>query len=294
MIVVTGAAGFIGSNLIKKLNEENFKNIVGVDKFEDEIKNENLRDCILHATVDREAFQDWAKLNAEAIEFIFHLGAITDTTETNTQLLKELNTEYSKKIWKLCVEEQIPLIYASSAATYGDGSHGFSTDLTTLKKLKPLNAYAHSKHDFDLWAIAQDKQPFFWRGLKFFNVYGPNEAHKGKMASMVFQMAQQIRETGKVKLFKSYRPDYTDGEQKRDFIHVQEVTNEIYSQMHKRKISGIFNLGTGKARSFNEMANYLFKELDIQPNIEYIEMPQEIRDKYQYFTEAKPSTDNSN
>lgn len=287
MIVVTGAAGFIGSNLIKKLNENNFKNIVAVDKFNNEVKNLNLKNVSLHSSVDRDVFHEWAKKNAEAIEFIFHLGARTDTTETDETLLYELNTKYSMNIWRLCVAEQIPLIYASSAATYGDGSFGFSNDQTLISKLKPLNAYAKSKHEFDLWALSQEKAPFYWKGLKFFNVYGSNEEHKGKMASMVYQMKQQISETGKVRLFKSYHSEYANGEQKRDFIHVDKVVSKLFDYMLNRNESGIFNVGTGTARSFNEMAYNIFDELKMPPSIEYIEMPEAIKDKYQYFTEAK-------
>ncbi len=287
MIVVTGAAGFIGSNLIKKLNAENFNNIVAVDKFDNPLKNQNIQDCTLQATIDREVFFQWAYKNAEAIEFVFHLGARTDTLETDESIFKELNINYSQSIWKLCAEEQIPLVYASSAATYGDGSLGFSVNLNTLDQLKPLNAYGWSKHEFDLWAISQDRQPFYWAGLKFFNVYGQNEGHKGRMASMVYQMEQQILNTGRVQLFKSYHFKYGHGEQKRDFIQVSEVCELMYEKMLRREDSGIFNVGTKKATSFNDMAYELFEKHNLKPQIEYIDMPDSIKDKYQYFTEAE-------
>lgn len=286
MIIVTGAAGFIGSNLILKLNQHGFHHIVAVDKFDNPDKNSNLSKAKVLATIDRDSFIGWARENADAIEFIFHLGARTDTLEQDLTLLRVLNTDYSKRLWQLCATAQIPLIYASSAATYGDGSFGFSDDKDLLPKLKPLNAYAQSKHEFDLWAIAQENQPFYWSGLKFFNVYGPNEGHKGRMASIVHQAFMQIEATGKVRLFKSYHPDYADGEQKRDFIHVDEVTDTLIKLMHHRKNSGIYNLGTGKARSFNEMVRQVFESLNKPLSIEYIDMPEHLKDAYQYFTEA--------
>ena len=243
MIVITGAAGFIGCNLIRALNKLNYNHLIAVDKFDNELKNSNLEGTKLLATIDRDAFTPWAKENAEAIEFIFHLGARTDTTEMDLKLLRRLNTEYSKTIWKLCVEEQIPLIYASSAATYGNGELGFSDDEALIPQLQPLNPYAVSKQEFDLWALAEEKKPFFWAGLKFFNVYGPYEQHKGKMASMIHQCYLQIQETGKVKLFKSYRDSIAHGEQKRDFVHVSDVVNILIKLMHHRKQSGT-NSGT--------------------------------------------------
>ncbi|MAE81967.1 MAG: ADP-glyceromanno-heptose 6-epimerase [Flammeovirgaceae bacterium] len=287
MIVITGAAGFIGCNLIRKLNELNYNHLIVVDKFDNELKNSNLEGTKLLASIDRDVFIPWARENTEAIEFIFHLGARTDTTEMDLELLRKLNTEYSKSIWKLCVDEQIPLIYASSAATYGSGELGFSDDESLIPQLKPLNPYAVSKQEFDLWALAEEKKPFFWAGLKFFNVYGPYEQHKGKMASMIHQCYLQIQETGKVKLFKSYRDSIAHGEQKRDFVHVSDVVNILIKLMHHRKQSGIYNLGTGKAKSFNEMVNQVFISLNLEAEIEYIDMPEEIRDKYQYFTQAE-------
>lgn len=287
MIVITGAAGFIGCNLIRALNKLNFNHLIAVDKFDNEIKNSNLEGTKLLTTIDRDAFIPWAKENAEAIEFIFHLGARTDTTEMDLQLLRKLNTGYSKSIWKLCVEEQIPLIYASSAATYGNGELGFSDDEALIPQLKPLNPYAVSKQEFDLWALAEEKKPLFWVGLKFFNVYGPYEQHKGKMASMIHQCYLQIQETGKVKLFKSYQEGIAHGEQKRDFIHVDDVVDTLIKLMHHRKNSGIYNLGSGKAKSFNEMVRQVFVSLNLEPQIEYIEMPESLKERYQYVTEAQ-------
>lgn len=287
MIVVTGAAGFIGSHMVRKLNSENFNHIIGVDNFHNEEKNANLEGLKV-TLVDRDVFLDWLDKRYEEIEFVFHLGARTDTTEKDKNLLKKLNTDYSKSIWKRCCDYQIPFIYASSAATYGMGEYGFDDEESKLGLLKPLNAYAWSKHEFDLWAVKQEQKPFYWAGLKFFNVYGPeNEHHKGKMASMVYQAYDQITTTGKLRLFKSYQPDIKDGEQKRDFISVHEVVDIMYRLMHHRKNSGIYNIGTGKARTFLDLSSEVFQALGKEENIEFIEMPEEIRDKYQYFTEAR-------
>jgi len=284
---VTGGAGFIGSNLITKLNSENFNDIVVVDSFENKNKLANLKGKKLSTQIDRDDFFDWLNQNNEMVEFIFHLGAKTDTTLTDNSVFDKYNLNYTKEIWKACCKYQIPLIYASSAATYGDGSLGYSDDHRTIHKLKPLNLYGWSKHNFDLWALGQEEKPFFWAGLKFFNAYGPNEGHKGKMASMIHQAFKQIRKTGELQLFKSYNKNYEHGEQKRDFIHVNDIVDTIYWLMHHRKNSGIYNLGTGKARSFNAMALEVFSALKKEPNIKYIEIPDSIRDKYQYFTQAE-------
>ena len=293
MIVATGATGFIGSHLIKRLNAEGFKRIIAVDRSDYLSIKRNLHDKIVQDLIDRDEFFKWIEANHTSIEFIFHLGARTDTTEMDTELLDELNTEYSKKVWKACYNYQIPLIYASSAATYGDGTRGFSDNHDSISELKPLNPYGWSKHEFDLWALSQKDHPFYWAGLKFFNVFGSDEEHKGKMASMIHQMEQQILKIGQVKLFKSYRPDYADGEQKRDFISVEKVTERMFRMMIERRKSGIYNVGTGKAKSFNEMALELFEKHNLPPKIEYIDMPVGIRDKYQYFTEADMSKANS-
>ena len=287
MIVVTGAAGFIGSCMISKLNDHNFNYIIAVDDFSDQEKNKNLAGKKIQEKVDREVFFDWLDENYKLVEFIFHLGARTDTTETDEQILNHLNLEYSKKVWNRCVDYQIPIIYASSAATYGNGEKGFDDDESKLSQLVPLNLYGESKAQFDNWAISQPKKPFFWAGLKFFNVYGGiMESHKGKMASMIFQMDQQIVANGKIKLFKSYKEDYKDGEQRRDFVHVNDLTDVCYWFMHHRIDSGIYNLGSGESQSFLNIAEVLFKNRGMNSNIEFIDMPHSIKDKYQYNTKA--------
>lgn len=286
MIIVTGATGFIGSHLIEKLNSLHFNRIVAVDQKGHIDSLRNLNDKILVDKLDKDSLLSWIDHHFESIEFVFHLGARSDTMETDQNLLWDLNVRYSQMLWQKCVDYQLPIIYASSAATYGDGSYGFSDSHELIPKLKPLNLYGMSKQAFDIWALSQAKQPFFWAGLKFFNVYGRNEDHKGKMASMIYQMDQQITRYGKVKLFKSYHPDYGHGDQKRDFISVDEVTEKMIKLMYARKPSGIYNIGTGQARSFNDMAMMLFEKHRIAPRIEYIDMPHGIREKYQYFTEA--------
>ncbi|WP_019990018.1 ADP-glyceromanno-heptose 6-epimerase [Rudanella lutea] len=286
MIVVTGAAGFIGSCLINKLNEENFNFIVAVDDFSHPEKAANLADKRIQERVDREELFDWLEANYQEIEFIFHIGARTDTTEFNYEIFAHLNVEYSKKIWQKCIDYQIPLVYASSAATYGLGELGYDDNESVIPQLRPLNPYGESKNEFDIWALEQERKPFFWAGLKFFNVYGPNEYHKGRMASVIFHAYNQICQTGGMKLFRSHHPDFKDGEQMRDFVYVKDVVEVCLFLMHHRRNSGIYNLGSGKARTFLDLANATFAAMDRDPNIDFIDTPTDIRDKYQYFTQA--------
>lgn len=286
MIVVTGAAGFIGSYLIQRLNKDNFKAIVAVDKFDNAIKNKNLVGLSIQEKVERDLFIQWLDKNYDQVEFIFHIGARTDTAEFDTALLNKLNTQYTKDIWARCCQYQIPLVYASSAATYGLGEQGYDDDESKIHLLKPLNPYGQSKQDFDVWALAQKDKPFFWAGLKFFNVYGPNEYHKERMASVIWHAYNQINKTGKMKLFKSHNPNYKDGEQMRDFVYVKDVAEVCMFLMHHRKSSGIYNLGSGKARTFLDLTKAVFKALNKPENIEFVDTPADIRDKYQYFTEA--------
>lgn len=286
MIVVTGAAGFIASVLAGKLNQLGHTNLVLVDDFsrEDKAANHETKQCALR--VPRDRFIDWFEDNAHNVEFVFHLGARTDTTEFDTAIFNELNLNYSKIVWNLCTSNNIPLVYASSAATYGLGEHGYNDNHDDPYRLKPLNPYGDSKNDFDCWALNQDETPPFWAGLKFFNVYGPNEYHKGRMASVILHAFRQINERGGVKLFASHNPEYKDGEQLRDFVYVKDVVEVCTFLQQKRPASGLYNLGTGKARTFVDLANATFAALDKAPNIEFIPTPEDIRDKYQYFTEA--------
>ncbi|MBK5272903.1 MAG: ADP-glyceromanno-heptose 6-epimerase, partial [Bacteroidia bacterium] len=241
-------------------------------------------------------------LNKESpsVDFVFHLGARTDTTEFDYSIHERLNVEYSKKIWQYCTEKSVPLVYASSAATYGRGEFGYKDDHEIVEKLQPLNPYGISKNEFDKWALKQNSTPLqgmgappFWAGLKFFNVYGPNEYHKGRMASVMLHAFNQVQSMGKVKLFKSHNPEFKDGEQLRDFIYVEDVAAVCYWMMGKigngkwAIVNGLYNLGTGKARSFKDLVAAIFSSLHLQPNIEFIDTPEDIRDKYQYFTEAK-------
>ncbi len=286
MIVVTGAAGFIGSCMIEKLNQENFVDIIAVDDFSNNEKNKNLEGKTIQEKVHRNDFHTWLDENQRDVQFIFHIGARTDTTEFDKDVFDRLNLNYTKKVWSQCVEYGLPLVYASSGATYGLGEHGYEDSHEIVDQLKPLNPYGDSKNDFDKWAVKQEKKPFFWAGLKFFNVYGPNEHHKGRMASVIWHTFNQIQKTGGMKLFQSHNPDFKDGEQQRDFVYVKDVVNVLYFLMHNREHSGIYNLGSGKARTFLDLATYTFKALGKEPNISFIPTPEDIRDKYQYFTEA--------
>ncbi|HTF80374.1 MAG TPA: ADP-glyceromanno-heptose 6-epimerase [Cytophagales bacterium] len=287
MIVVTGAAGFIGSCVISRLNKENFNYIIAVDKFDHPQKQKNLEGKIIQEFVERDQFFSWLESNHRMVEFIIHMGARTDTTEFNKDIFDTLNFNYSKDIWESCTNYQIPLIYASSAATYGLGEFGYEDSEADIPKLKPLNPYGDSKNDFDKWALLQTNRPFFWAGLKFFNVYGPNEYHKGRMASVIFHAYNQIKDKGEMKLFRSHNPNYTDGGQMRDFVYVKDVVEVILFLLHHRKNSGIYNLGSGKARTFFDLATSVFLHTGKAENISFIDTPIDIRDKYQYFTEAK-------
>lgn len=289
MIIVTGAAGFIGSCLIGKLNQEGIIRIIAVDDFHSKQKEPNLYGKQITDKIDRKHFVSWFLQNAENIEFVFHIGARTDTTEFDIRVFNELNLDYSKNVFTLCTQYQIPLVYASSAATYGLGELGYKDDHVIVRSLKPLNPYGDSKNDFDKWVLEALETPPFWAGMKFFNVYGPNEYHKARMASVIFHAHKQIIETGEVKLFKSHRSDFKDGEQLRDFVYVKDVVNVLYFMMTNRPASGLYNLGTGKARSFNDLVSATFKALNKTKNILYIDTPVDIRDKYQYFTEADMS-----
>jgi ADP-L-glycero-D-manno-heptose 6-epimerase len=289
MIVVTGAAGFIGSCLVSRLNNAGHENIVVVDDFSKTEKDHNLEGKTLAAKVSRNDFVQWLEQFGEEVDFIFHIGARTDTTEFDRTIFDALNLNYSKDVWSLCVKFNIPLVYASSAATYGLGEYGYKDDHGIVNDLKPLNPYGDSKNDFDKWVLTQDTTPPFWAGLKFFNVYGPNEYHKGRMASVILHAFRQIGETGGMKLFRSHRDDYKDGEQLRDFVYVKDVVEVCHYLMATPPTSGLYNLGSGTARSFLDLTRNTFKAMDKEANISFVDTPADIRDKYQYFTEADMS-----
>lgn len=286
MIIVTGAAGFIGSCLVNKLNNKGYKDIICVDDFTREDKNLNLKNKAYRQKIDREVFFEWLGENHRQVNFVFHLGARTDTTEFDSRVFDKLNLNYSKQMWKACADYDLPLVYASSAATYGDGQLGYNDNHEIVEQLLPLNPYGESKNEFDKWVLAQEHQPYFWAGLKFFNVYGPNEYHKGRMASVVIHAYKQIKETGQMKLFRSHRPDFKDGEQLRDFVYVKDVIQVCFYLMMQKRDSGIYNLGTGKARSFLDLAKATFAAMETEEKIDFMDTPEDIRDKYQYFTEA--------
>lgn len=287
MIAVTGAAGFIGSCLVNRLNNKGFEKLVIVDDFSNPHKNKNLDNKSFALQINRNDFIKWLDENYKNVSFIYHLGARTDTTEFNMAIFDRLNLNYSKSVWEACTKYNLPLVYASSAATYGMGEFGYDDDMNLINKLKPLNPYGISKNEFDKWILKQGKHPPFWAGLKFFNVYGPNEYHKGRMASVIFHAFNQVNEKGKVKLFRSHNPDFEDGKQLRDFIYVKDIVNVCFHFIHHQTKSGIYNVGTGKARTFLDLTKATFKAMNIKENIEFIDTPADIRDKYQYFTEAK-------
>ncbi len=286
MIVITGSAGFIGSCLVSKFNSQGISDIILVDDFKQLAKAKNFESKKFSKKIERKEFPQWFKTHAAEVSYVIHIGARTDTTEFNVELFNELNLDYTKTLWQICTENKIPFIYASSAATYGLGEHGYKDDEQIIPKLKPLNPYGDSKNDFDKWAITQKSSPSSWHGLKFFNVYGPNEYHKGRMASVIFHSFHQIGNTGKVKLFRSHNPDYKDGGQLRDFVYVKDVVEVIWFLYTKRPESGIYNLGSGKARSFEDLAKATFKAMGKEAAIEFIDTPADIRDKYQYYTQA--------
>jgi ADP-L-glycero-D-manno-heptose 6-epimerase len=283
VFLVTGAAGLIGSVLVRELNLRGMDNIIAVDKTED---LSNLKKAEYEAYLDASLLLQ-EDFPWEDIRYVFHMGACSSTTEMDVDFLRVNNVEYSQHIFNKCSEHKIPLIYASSAATYGDGELGYSDE--TITGLKPLNPYGDSKQIFDQWALEQVDTPPEWFGLKFFNVYGPNEYHKGHMMSVVKKAFEQIKEKGKVGLFKSYKKEFADGGQLRDFIYVKDVAYAMIelSRVQDSSLSGIYNLGTGKARSFADLAQAVFKALNLEPNIEYIEMPESLRDQYQYYTQAE-------
>jgi ADP-L-glycero-D-manno-heptose 6-epimerase len=287
MIAITGAAGFIGSNLVSGLNRARYRDLVLVDDFSRPERERNYTGKKFTLMVDRREFPAWVRENHRRIQMILHMGARTDTTEFSWEVFRELNVEYSRTLFNLCIEFGLPVIYASSAATYGNGERGYDDSHQVVPELEPLNPYGRSKNEFDRWVLSLDRTPFFWAGLKFFNVYGPNEYHKGRMASVVFHAFNQIRETGTMKLFRSHHPDFRDGGQARDFIYVRDVVDVIIHLMERRPGSGLYNLGTGRASTFMELVTCAFRAMGLEPRIAFIDTPEDIRERYQYFTEAK-------
>jgi ADP-L-glycero-D-manno-heptose 6-epimerase len=284
-ILITGAAGFIASQMAKLLNQKGFKQLYLVDDFSREDKKENFISLQYIELIDREQIQSFFERNIQ-IDIVIHLGARTDTTEMDYSIHEHLNLNYSKIMWEYCTKNNVPIIYASSAATYGNGEFGYDDNHEVIEKLVPLNPYGVSKNEFDKFAIKETTTPPNWYGLKFFNVYGPNENHKGRMASVVYHAYHQIKKTGSLKLFRSHNPNYLDGEQMRDFIYVFDLVNVIFWLMKEKPSSGIYNLGSGKAETFLELGNAVFKALELEPKIDFIDTPEDIREKYQYFTEA--------
>ncbi len=287
--VVTGSAGFIGSCMVNKLNNKGFTDIIVVDDFSNPLKNRNLDHKSIAGHVHRDEFIGWLRKHQSEVESVFHLGARTDTTEFDVEIFNRLNLNYSKQVWEACSTYGIPLVYASSAATYGLGDLGYIDDHSIVSRLRPLNPYGESKNDFDTWVLNQENSPPFWAGMKFFNVYGPNEYHKARMASVIFHAFRQIKENGEMKLFRSHRSGFADGMQLRDFVYVKDVVDVLYFMMHTRPESGLYNLGTGKARAFLHLAKAVFKAMELSEKIEFIDTPLDIREKYQYFTEADMS-----
>ncbi len=287
MIVVTGANGFIGSAVVWQLNEAGYKDIVCVDSVNLKTRPQLLENKSYQAFYSKSELVDELKAGRlKGVKWIIHMGACSSTTEMNLEFLKENNTEYTKTLFNWCLENQVPYIYASSGAVYGSGEKGFS-DETMPEAFSPLNPYGRSKWEFDCWVLKQKSTPKHWYGLRFFNVYGPNEYFKGDMASVVFKAFHQIKNSKSLKLFKSYNKNFGDGKQMRDFIYVKDITRWILEIMNKPIASGIYNMGAGTARTWLDLSQAVFTNMKINQKIDWIEMPESIRNQYQYFTEAK-------
>ncbi|UZT05998.1 ADP-glyceromanno-heptose 6-epimerase [Clostridium sp. LQ25] len=284
-VIITGGAGFIGSCMVRTLNNIGIEDIIIVDNISTSDKWMNMRNKKYITYYHKDEFLEQLE-NLTDVTCIIHMGACSATTERNFDYLWNNNFEYTKALWNYCTEKQISFIYASSAATYGDGKFGFD-DCMDINKLMPLNGYGYSKQLFDLWAEKQEAHPKQYVGLKFFNVYGPNEYFKGSMASMIYHGFKQIKQNGKIKLFKSYNSNYNNGEQLRDFVYVKDVCEVILWLMNNINVNGLFNVGTGSAQSFQELAEATFHALNLEPNIEYIDMPEQLQEKYQYYTKAE-------
>lgn len=287
MLILTGAAGFIGSAMAGFLERKGQQEVVLVDDFSPAQKELNWKGRDFQEKIERSQLEGELDRLRGKVTGVIHLGARTDTAELDRELFQRLNVGYSQMVWNFCVEEQVPLVYASSAATYGGGELGFDDDHELVERLQPLNPYGESKNEFDKWVLEQQKTPPFWAGLKFFNVYGPNEYHKGRMASVILHAFRQIRSTGALKLFRSHRQGIADGHQERDFIYVRDVVRVIDWLLENQPASGIYNLGTGQARTFLDLGKSVFRALELPVNISFIDTPADIRDTYQYYTQAR-------
>jgi ADP-L-glycero-D-manno-heptose 6-epimerase len=287
MIIVTGGSGFIGSAIVAALNAKGVKDILIVDILGKDEKWKNLRNLAYTDYLEAENFHEIISAGKFflPVEAFFHLGACSSTTELDASYLVKNNFEYSKSVAQFAIEKKARFIYASSAATYGDGSKGFCDDEAMLSQLQPLNMYGFSKQMFDLWAQNNGMAKKIV-GLKYFNVYGPNEYHKADMRSFVVKGFEQIKQTGKVKLFKSYNSQYKDGCQMRDFLYVKDAVDMTLFFLENKKANGVFNVGSGRARTWLDLANALFAAMNLQTSIEFTDMPDVLRDKYQYFTQA--------
>jgi ADP-L-glycero-D-manno-heptose 6-epimerase len=285
MIIITGGAGFIGSAMVWELNQQGYKDIVVVDNLGTTNKWRNLVGLAYHRYIQKDKFLDLlnTRYMEGRIEAVIHLGACSATTETDCDYLVRNNLEYSKAMCRFAQERNARFIYASSAATYGDGSRGFDDSDEAMESLQPLNMYGYSKHLFDLW-LKGDNLLDKVAGLKFFNVFGPNEYHKDDMRSVICKAFTQIRQTGKLKLFKSYRKEYADGEQRRDFVYIKDCVKVIDWLIKNPKVGGIFNVGTGQARTWNDLARGVFAAMGRETQVEYVDMPDHLRGKYQYYT----------
>lgn len=283
MLIVTGANGFIGTNLVRALNAAGRDDVVAVDRFDPSRYTDAMT---VAERVDMDDLQGWLADKANTIDAVYHLGACSDTTVTDRDYVMRVNFDYSRTLWEWCTEHRVPLVYASSAATYGDGSNGFD-DEADPHRYQPMNLYGESKHRFDLWALEQTKSPPRWAGVKYFNVYGPYEEHKQRMASMGYHWFNQVRDTGEARLFKSYREGYADGEQQRDFIYVKDAVDATIHLMQAPDVAdGLYNVGTGQARAFADLARAVFAAMGRESNLVFIDMPEDLRNQYQYFTQA--------
>ncbi len=288
-ILVTGAAGLIGWQFVRSCNQLGIP-VISVDHPEHFETRSEHQNTDFGTKIDREKLISWLEANSPEISAVVHLGACTDTTELDEEYLKKMNLEYSQNLWNYCTEKKIPFVYASSAATYGEGENGYTDDEAQFSKLKPLNPYGESKRLFDIWALDQERQgksPPAWSGFKFFNVYGFGETHKGSMASVILHAYNQIKKSGGAKLFRSHREGIAHGEQKRDFILVQDVVDVLHFARTKPIQRGIYNLGTGQARTFLDLVRNVFKALNLPERIEFIDTPEHLRARYQYFTQAE-------